>query len=235
MNNSVFVCCDITPPSISFAEVNAIGNGETENTVEIITICDDADTTGYQMKIWGIDGVPEESDAVWEAYSPNRIAVPLLSDGRQSVKLKIRDTFLNETDEIFIIYEVFFTIPVADVFSDCSGLSLDEGRTSAIGKIRIDKDIDALKIVIAETCDAAFDDSENITVRATAGSFISNSDSFISKLSGNKLEFYGKQINAGSELTFLISYSDFKATAGENELKIVKVFVRNAKNGKWSL
>ena len=30
---------------------------------------DDTDTTGYQMKIWGVDGVAAEEDASWESFA----------------------------------------------------------------------------------------------------------------------------------------------------------------------
>ena len=49
-----------------------LNNGAQYTTTKSVTLAisvSDASTTGYQMKVWGIEGVESESDATWETFA----------------------------------------------------------------------------------------------------------------------------------------------------------------------
>ena len=52
-----------------------INNGAQYTTTREVTLnigTTDSDTVGYQMKIWGIDGIDTESAASWETFSTSK-------------------------------------------------------------------------------------------------------------------------------------------------------------------
>ncbi|CZT57901.1 hypothetical protein [Solibaculum mannosilyticum] len=59
----------------------------------------DSTTTGYQMKIWGIDGVDDEGSASWETYAAQKSITLVSGDGLKTVHVKVRDDVGNESAE----------------------------------------------------------------------------------------------------------------------------------------
>lgn len=53
----------------------------TSVTVKLTVGLTDEATSGYQMKIWGIDGVAEEAAASWETYAATKSVT--LAEGRR--------------------------------------------------------------------------------------------------------------------------------------------------------
>lgn len=65
MASYFYLTLDTLAPSGITLKIN---NGATYTTTETVTLsigCSDASTIGYQMKIWGIKDVTNESDATW--------------------------------------------------------------------------------------------------------------------------------------------------------------------------
>lgn len=89
------------PPQNIMLRINA-GESHTNDINVVLTIStSDTVTTGYQMKIWGIDGAVTESVAIWEPFVTTRNAKLLYHpDGIKTVYVRLRDNVLNESETI---------------------------------------------------------------------------------------------------------------------------------------
>ena len=77
-----------------------LNNGSQYTTSKNVTLSisvSDTSTSGYQMKVWGIDGASSEDSASWETFASTKsIALPT-GDGLKTVYVKVRDDVCNET------------------------------------------------------------------------------------------------------------------------------------------
>ena len=77
-----------------------LNNGSQYTTSKNVTLSisvSDTATSGYQMKVWGIDGASSEDSASWETFAATKsIALPT-GDGLKNVYVKVRDDVCNET------------------------------------------------------------------------------------------------------------------------------------------
>ena len=64
----------------------------TSASVQLKIGCSDASTTGYQMKIWGINGVTNESQASWETFTTSKTVTLPSGDGLKKVYIKVSST-----------------------------------------------------------------------------------------------------------------------------------------------
>lgn len=69
----------------------------TSKAVQLAINVTDESTDGYQMKVWGIDGIAKESDAVWETLANVKDITLPTGDGLKTVYVKVRDDVYNET------------------------------------------------------------------------------------------------------------------------------------------
>ena len=77
-----------------------LNNGSQYTTSKNVTLnisVSDTSTSGYQMKVWGIDGIAKESDAVWETLANVKDITLSTGDGLKTVYVKVRDDVYNET------------------------------------------------------------------------------------------------------------------------------------------
>ena len=77
-----------------------LNNGSQYTTSKNVTLSisvSDTSTSGYQMKVWGIDGASSEDSASWETFASTKsIALPT-GDGLNTVYVKERNDVCNET------------------------------------------------------------------------------------------------------------------------------------------
>ena len=64
----------------------------TSTSVQLRIGCSDSDTTGYQMKIWGINGATSESQASWETFTTSKTVTLPSGDGLKKVYIKVSST-----------------------------------------------------------------------------------------------------------------------------------------------
>lgn len=69
----------------------------TNKTVQLAVNVTDESADGYQMKVWGINGVANESDATWETLANIKNVTLSTGDGLKTVYVKVRDDVYNET------------------------------------------------------------------------------------------------------------------------------------------
>ena len=88
---------DTLAPSGVTLSINNKAQYTTTQEVTLNIATSDSDTTGYQMKIWGIDGVLTESEATWETFATSKTVSLPSGDGLKTVYVKIRDDVYNES------------------------------------------------------------------------------------------------------------------------------------------
>ena len=84
----------------------------TSVTVKLTVGLTDEATSGYQMKIWGIDGVAEEAAASWETYAATKSVTLTEGDGLKTVFIKVRDDVGNETGAVSDTITLNTAVPV---------------------------------------------------------------------------------------------------------------------------
>src|SRR5699024_11120609 len=75
----------------------------------------DGVTTGYQMKIWGIQDAVEEAAASWEAFAATKSVTLESTNGMKTVHIKVRDSVGNESVEVTDSITLDTTVPVVTI------------------------------------------------------------------------------------------------------------------------
>lgn len=105
----------------------------TSVTVKLTVGLTDEATSGYQMKIWGIDGVAEEAAASWETYAATKSVTLTEGDGLKTVFIKVRDDVGNETGAASDTITLNTAVPVVTVTGpDKSRISKTAGFNQSI-------------------------------------------------------------------------------------------------------
>ena len=76
---------DTLAPSGLAIHLNDDAEYTTSATVTLTLSVSDGTTTGYQMKIWGINTAEEEADASWETYTTTKSITLIAGDGQKTV------------------------------------------------------------------------------------------------------------------------------------------------------
>ena len=106
---------DTTAPSGLTLQINDGALYATSTAVKLTIGVSDEQTTGYQMKIWGIDGVAEEESASWETFATSKSVNLTSGDGLKTVHIKVRDDVGNESAEVTDDITLNTTVPVVTV------------------------------------------------------------------------------------------------------------------------
>ena len=103
----------------------------TSVTVKLTVGLTDEAISGYQMKIWGIDGVAEEAAASWETYAATKSVTLTEGDGLKTVFIKVRDDVGNETGAVSDTITLNTAVPVVTVTGpDKAGFPRQRALTS---------------------------------------------------------------------------------------------------------
>lgn len=208
------------PKNLSFTLDDGSFYTKKQDVILAITI-DDSDTTGYQMKIWGIDGAETESDATWENFSTTKNIKLTDGDGLKTVYGKVRDSVYNESpvasDTINLLDE---SVPMVTIVGpDVARISKKSGKNVSTFTFMADKKIVEWKIMVVQDTSATVDASTNVLIQDTNGSV---------NMSGTT------ETEANAPILCSIRGEDLEIASAGDGTKIVKVFVKSADN-VWSI
>lgn len=214
---------NLTLDTLAPAGLTAVLNGDAiYTTSEVVTLglsLGDTDTTGYQMKIWGIDGVADEASAAWETFAAEKSITLPSGDGLKTVYVKVRDDVGNETAAASDSITLDTAVPVVVITGpDKSKISKVDGFNEA---------------VINFTSDVAFEEYKVCVVPATSS--LQSAGTVIATANGSEnTSGSAGGYAADTNIAVTINGADLEAASAGDGVKIIKVFVRNAA-GTWSV
>lgn len=198
-----------------------LNNGSQYTTSKNVTLSisvSDTSTSGYQMKVWGIDGASSEDNATWETFAVTKsIALPT-GDGLKTVYVKVRDDVCNETAAVSATITLDTSVPAVTIIGpDVSRISKTAPKNVATFSFTSDVAFTEYKIKVVPSKSSLHDAG---TLIGTAnGSTNMNATGTFKASTAISCKVYGKDLEA--------------ASSGDGE-KIIKVFVKNA-HGTWSV
>lgn len=191
----------------------------TSATVTLKLTLADEETAGYQMKIWGVNGINDEGTAEWETYTAQKSITLTPGDGLKTVSVKVRDDVGNEsaaaTDTITLdtkVPTVTITGPDKPKISKVTGFNIS--RFSFV----VDVEFEEYKVCVVPQTSSAQD--AGTVIPTTAGS---------SNTSGSDGNY-----EASTKIDVVINGTDLATASSGDGVKIVKVFVRTS-SGLWSV
>lgn len=218
MPASFILTLDTTGPQDVAVEINAGDAATGDPAVDVAVTTSDADTAGYQVKLWGdVDGVPDEATAVWQMLTPS-IAVTLTSgDATKTVYARLRDDVWNESAVANGTIALDETAPTVTITAgpDVTKVSRVATKRQSAFTWTASEDIDHYEVRVVP--DANSDH--------TAGVLLADASGGSDNLSGDGL------IAATTPTTTVIDGRDLPDPDGD---KTIKVFVRDV-NGLWSI
>lgn len=219
MASYFYLTLDTLAPSGITLKIN---NGATYTTTETVTLsigCSDASTTGYQMKIWGIKDVTNESDATWQTFATSKSVTLASGDGLKTVHIKVRDDVYNESSEVTSTITLNTSVPTVTIQSqDVTKISKVSPKNVCTLTWYADSAFIEYKVCVVSSINATHD--SGTVIATTNGS---------TNMSGTATTA------AETAITSKINGTDFEvAGATANEQSIVKIFVKN-EAGTWSV
>lgn len=191
----------------------------TSVTVKLTVGLTDEATSGYQMKIWGIDGVAEAAAASWETYAATKSVTLTEGDGLKTVFIKVRDDVGNETGAVSDTITLNTAVPVVTVTGpDKSRISKTAGFHQSIFNFTADVAFAEYKVCVVPANSSTQD--AGTVIPTTAGS---------SNTSGSAGNY-----PAATNIQVTITGTDLETASPGDGAKIVKVFVKN-EAGTWSV
>lgn len=209
---------DTLAPAGLTVKVNGDAQYTTSTAVTLTIGVSDSATTGYQMKIWGINEVADEASAAWETFATSKSVTLTSGDGLKTVYVKVRDDVGNETAAASDTITLDTAIPVVTVTGpDKPKISKVSGFDKSIFTFMSDVAFVEYKVCVVPTNSS----EENAgTVIPTTGGSINTSGS-----EGN--------YPASEAISVTINGTDLATASSGDGVKIVKVFVKTAA-GLWS-
>lgn len=210
---------DTTAPGGVSLTINDGALYATSTAVTLTIATSDGVTTGYQMKVWGIDGVADEGSAIWENFSTSKSVNLTSGDGLKTVYVKVRDDVGNESTQVSDTITLNTAVPVVTITGpDKSKISKVSGFNTSIINFTSDVEFDEYKVCVVPQNNSTQD--AGMTIGTVNGSInTSGSD-------GN--------YPASENIQVTINGADLEAASAGDGVKIIKVFVRNAA-GTWSV
>lgn len=198
-----------------------LNNGSQYTTSKNVTLSlsiSDASTSGYQMKVWGIDGASSEDNATWETFAATKsIALPT-GDGLKTVYVKVRDDVCNETAAASATITLDTSVPAVTIIGpDVSRISKTAPKNVATFSFTSDVAFTEYKIKVVPSKSSLHD--AGTLIGTVNGSTNMNATGTFKASTAISCKIYGKDLEM--------------ASSGDGE-KIIKVFVKNA-HGTWSV
>ncbi|PLR99659.1 hypothetical protein [Bacillus sp. T33-2] len=224
MANYLYLTLDTTNPS---NPTISIDGGATYATNQLVTLSigtSDADTTGYQMLIWGnVDTAYDtniqatEGTSQWIAYNNSKQVKLSTGDGAKTIYLKIRDDVHNSSAQVSDSINLDTSIATVTVTNpDVNKISKNAGKNVASFTFSVDK---------------AFTQYQVKVVSATSAS--QNTGTIIPTTAGSTNTSGTGTFASGTPITVTINGADLETASTGDGQKIVKVFVLD-EAGKWS-
>jgi len=210
---------DTTAPSGLTLQINDGALYATSTAVTLKISVSDEQTTGYQMKIWGIDGVADEGSASWENFATSKSVNLTSGDGLKTVYIKVRDDVGNESAQVSDTITLNTAVPVVTITGpDKSKISKVSGFNTAIINFTADVKFEEYKVCVVPANNSTQD--AGVIIGTTNGS---------QNTSGSDGNY-----PASENIQVTITGADLEAASSGDGVKIVKVFVKNAA-GTWSV
>ncbi len=198
-----------------------INNGAQYTTSTAVTLkitLTDADTAGYQMKIWGTADAASESAASWQTFAANKTVTISGGDGMKTIYVKVRDDVGNESaaaSDTIILDTAVAAVSITG--PDKSKISKVNGYNSAAFSFTSDRPFVEYKVCVVPAVNSLQD--AGVVIPTTNGS---------SNTSGTG------SFNANTAVNVTIKGADLEAASSGDGVKIVKVFVKS-EAGIWSV
>lgn len=198
-----------------------LNNGSQYTTSKNVTLSisvSDTSTSGYQMKVWGIDGVSSEDNASWETFAATKSIALSTGDGLKTVYVKVRDDVCNETASASATITLDTSVPAVTIIGpDVSRISKTAPKNVATFSFTSDVAFTEYKIKVVPSKSSLHD--SGTLIGTTNGSTNMSATGTFKASTAISCKIYGKDLEA--------------ASSGDGE-KIIKVFVKNA-HGTWSV
>lgn len=190
----------------------------TNKTVQLAVNVTDESADGYQMKVWGIDGIAKESDAVWETLANIKNVTLSTGDGLKTVYVKVRDDVYNETVAASATITLDTSVPAVTIIGpDVSKISKTSPKDVATFSFTSNTAFTEYKIKVVPSNSSLHD--AGVQIGTANGSTNMSATGTFKASTAISCKIYGKDLEA--------------ASSGDGE-KIIKVFVKNA-HGTWSV
>lgn len=210
---------DTTAPGGVTLSINDGALYATSTAVTLKISVEDSPTTGYQMKVWGIEGVDSEVSASWENFSTSKSVNLTSGDGLKTVYIKVRDDVGNESAQVSDTITLNTTVPVVTITGpDKSKISKVTGFNTSIINFTSDVAFEEYKVCVVPQNNSTQD----------AGTVIGTTNGSINT-SGSDGDY-----PASENIQVTINGADLEVASSGDGVKIVKVFVKNAA-GTWSV
>ncbi len=210
---------DTLAPAGLTAKVNDDALYTTTQAVTLKLTLADADTTGYQMKIWGIDGADDEASAPWETYTAEKSVTLPSGDGLKTVSVKVRDSVGNASASASDTITLNTVVPEVSITGpDKSVISKVDGFDSAVISFSSNVVFDEYKVCVVPATNSL--QGAGTVIPSTGGS---------ENTSGSAGNYPADQA-----VSVTIRGADLEAASSGDGQKIVKVFVKNVA-GTWSV
>lgn len=190
----------------------------TNKTVQLAVNVTDESADGYQMKVWGIDGIAKESDATWETLANIKNVTLSTGDGLKTVYVKVRDDVYNETVAASATITLDTSVPAVTIIGpDVSKISKTSPKDVATFSFTSNTAFTEYKIKVVPSNSSLHD--AGVQIGTANGSTNMSATGTFKASTAISCKVYGKDLEA--------------ASSGDGE-KIIKVFVKNA-HGTWSV
>ena len=218
MANYLNLVLDTLAPQGLTVKLNNGSQYTTSKNVTLSISVSDTATSGYQMKVWGIDGASSEDSASWETFAATKsIALPT-GDGLKTVYVKVRDDVCNETAAASATITLDTSVPAVTIIGpDVSRISKTAPKNVATFSFTSDVAFTEYKIKVVPSKSSLHD--AGTLIGTVNGSTNMNATGTFKASTAISCKIYGKDLEM--------------ASSGDGE-KIIKVFVKNA-HGTWSV
>ena len=190
----------------------------TSKAVQLAINVTDESADGYQMKVWGIDGIAKESDAVWETLANVKDITLPTGEGLKTVYVKVRDDVYNETAVTSTSITLDTSVPAVTIIGpDVSRISKTSPKDVATFSFTSDVAFTEYKIKVVPSKSSLHD--AGTLIGAANGSTNMSATGTFKASTAISCKIYGKDLEL--------------ASSGDGE-KIIKVFVKNTV-GTWSV
>lgn len=209
---------DTTAPSGLSFNINGGASYTTSRAVTLAISLGDTSLTGYQMKIWGIDGVANEADASWETYAASKSVSLPTGDGLKTIYMKVRDDVGNESAQVSAQITLDSTLATVTITGP------DKSKVSKVDGYNV--------INFSFTASEAFTEYKVCVVAATGA--IHSAGTVIGTANGSTNTSGTGSFTADTAINVSIYGADLEAASSGDGVKIVKVFVKDVA-GNWSV
>lgn len=209
---------DTLAPSGLTLQINGGAQYTTAQEVTLTISVDDADTSGYQMKIWGINGATTETNASWETYTTSKTVTLPTGDGLKTIYIKVRDDVYNESSSVSSSITLNTSVPTVTITGpDVTRISKVSPKNVSTFSFISDSNFTEYKVKVVPSS-ASLQDA-GISIGTSGGS---------TNMSGSGT------FEANTAIICKIYGSDLETASSGDGAKIIKVFVKNDA-GTWSV